>query len=88
MNAVNDQTPEAVDYVEKRYDSIVKKYNKEAVGKYDSPVPSNVWWYSWLPSKFVFYRNINITNSIINGSSWYPPIIEYLNERIDFVGDQ
>ena len=88
VNAVVDQAPEAVDYVEKKYDSIVKKYSKGAVGKYDSPVPSDVWWYSWLPPKFIVDRNIRIANTIINGDGWAPPIKETINERLDFVEDQ
>jgi len=88
VNAVVDKAPDAVDYVENKYDSIVKKYSEGAVGKYDKPVPSDVWWYSWLPPKFVLDRNLRIADTIINGDGWAPPIKETINERIDFIEDQ
>merc|ERR1712098_480120 len=88
VNAVVDKAPDAVNYVENKYDSIVKKYSEGAVGKYDKPVPSDVWWYSWLPPKFVLDRNLRIADTIINGDGWAPPIKETINERIDFIEDQ
>lgn len=80
VNDALDIVPGAVDYVEKKYESIVKKYNEGYVEPYQRPVPSNVWWFSWLPSK--------------HGLDWLlkygtnPKINETINEGIDRVEEE